>query len=122
MLYKLALVFALNFIFILNALAEIFESEKHSFQVETLISSLNHPWGMNFLPDGRLLITERSGQLLIADLDQQAINPIKGLPEINERGQGGLLDVLVHPSFETNNWLYLSYVRGEKTPFWYRSS
>ena len=117
MLFKLTLSFSLNFIFIFTALAEIFESEKHNFQVEILFSGFDHPWGMNFLPDGRLLITERSGQLLIADIDQKLINPIKGLPKISEHGQGGLLDVLVHPEFKSNHWIYLSYAKGEKRRF-----
>lgn len=92
---------------------ETFTSEKHNFKAEILVDSLSHPWGMDFLPDGRLLITERSGNLLAADLGTLQIRNIEGLPEIHEHGQGGLLDVLVHPDFARNRYIYLSLARGE---------
>ncbi len=113
MFFKTLLAIVVNLIFVFNVNGQQFESEKHNFQVETLFSRLDHPWGMDFLPDGRLLITERSGQLLVADLGDSEIHEIKGLPNINEHGQGGLLDVLVHPDFKNNQWIYLSYVKGE---------
>ncbi len=103
----------LMFVFALTALADVFESEKQNFVVETLFSKLDHPWGMDFLSDKELLITERSGKLLIADLMTAEIVQVQGLPEINEYGQGGLLDVVVHPDFAENQWIYLSYAKGK---------
>lgn len=80
-----------------------------SVKVETLASGLNHPWGMAFLPDGNLLVTERDGQLRILDTNKNLSDPISGVPEVFNRGQGGLLDVAVDPSYEDNGYVYLSF-------------
>ena len=78
--------------------------------VENLASGLNHPWGMAFLPDGRLLITERnSGQLRILGLDGTLSGAVAGTPTVFAQGQGGLLDVALDPDFGTNGYVYLSY-------------
>jgi glucose/arabinose dehydrogenase len=87
----------------------VFQSERHAFRLVVLIEGLEHAWGLAFLPDGRLLVTERPGRLrLIANgrLDPQ---PIGGLPAIAVRGQGGLLDVALHPRYAETGWVYLSY-------------
>jgi len=78
---------------------------KNSYEV--IVSDLNIPWGFTFLPDSSMLITEKSGQL-IHFKDGKKTN-ISGLPEIYVRGQGGLLDVILHPDYKTNGWLYFSY-------------
>ena len=79
------------------------ESQQARFQVEVVASKLDHPWGLDFLADGRLIVSERSGQLrTVADGKLSA--PVKGLPEIWVGGQGGLLDVAVH-----QDWIYFSY-------------
>jgi aldose sugar dehydrogenase len=78
---------------------------KNSYEV--IVSDLNIPWGFTFLPDSSMLITEKSGQL-IHFKDGKKTN-ISGLPEIYVRGQGGLLDVILHPNYKTNGWLYFSY-------------
>lgn len=80
-----------------------------SLEVQDLASGLNHPWGMAFLPDGRLLVTERSGQLRILDNDNTLSEPVPGVPEVFNRGQGGLLDVALDPDFENNHYVYLSF-------------
>ncbi|MEP1593618.1 MAG: PQQ-dependent sugar dehydrogenase, partial [Halieaceae bacterium] len=77
--------------------------------VKTLFSDLREPWGMDFLPDGRLLVTEKSGVLSIFDPNDWQRQLVSNLPASAEAGQGGLMDVLVHPDFEQNGWLYLSY-------------
>ena len=73
------------------------------------LEKLNEPWGMAFLPDGRLLITEKPGSLKIYS-DGKLSKSVKGLPEVSYRGQGGLLDIEVDPNFTTNNFVYISYV------------
>ena len=78
---------------------------KNSYEV--IVSDLNIPWGFTFLPDSSMLITEKSGQL-IHFKDGKKTN-ISGLPEMYVRGQGGLLDVILHPNYKTNGWLYFSY-------------
>jgi aldose sugar dehydrogenase len=78
------------------------------FRVTTLVKNLQNPWGMAFLPDGRLLITERSGQLRIYSQGQVSA-PITGVPAVYSQGQGGLLDVAIDPNFAQNQRVYLSY-------------
>ncbi len=82
-------------------------SEEHPFRVVRILDNLQHPWSVDWLPDGRLLITERPGQLILFD-GNQAQN-VQGLPEIRSQGQGGLLDVVVHPDYESNGWIYFTY-------------
>ncbi|MEE4253766.1 MAG: PQQ-dependent sugar dehydrogenase [Desulfuromusa sp.] len=69
----------------------------------------NEPWAMTFLPDGNLLVTEKSGKLLLVNLDDRSKVPVKGLPRVAYGGQGGLGDIILHPQFNNNHWIYLSY-------------
>lgn len=78
-------------------------------RVRTLLEWLKEPWGMDFLPDGSLLLTEKPGTLKRVSTDTWKTTDISGLPAVADEGQGGLLDVLVHPDFESNQWVYLSY-------------
>lgn len=75
----------------------------------TLYDKLDNPWGMAWLPDGRLLVTERSGEILIFKDDKFTGEKISGLPKIAARGQGGLMDIQLHPRYKENGWLYLAY-------------
>ena len=88
---------------------EIHSSEEFDFYVQTVAEGLSTPWGMAFLPNGSMLVTEREGNLrLIADgilVDE----PVANVPEVMARNQGGLLDVELHPDFERNGWIYMSY-------------
>ena len=68
------------------------------------------PWAMAFLPDGRLLVTEKAGKLMLFDPASKTIGEIAGVPEVIDRGQGGFGDVALHPDFATNNTVYVSYV------------
>jgi glucose/arabinose dehydrogenase len=70
---------------------------------------LEHPWGLAFLPDGRMLVTERPGRLRIVDKSGKLSEPLSGVPTVFARGQGGLLDVVLHPEFAQNRYVYLSY-------------
>ena len=86
-----------------------YESTEHRFHLVRVVDGLEHPWGLAFLPDGRMLVTERPGRLrIVADgvLDPQ---PVAGVPEVWDDGQGGLLDVALHPDFAENGLVYLSY-------------
>jgi glucose/arabinose dehydrogenase len=85
-------------------------TEAETIRVVTVASGLAHPWGLAFLPDGRMLVTERAGRLRIVGRDGRiAPQPVAGLPRIEEHGQGGLLDVALHPRFAENGLVYLSY-------------
>ena len=79
------------------------------FKVETVVSGLEHPWGMAFLPDGRILVTERAGRLRVVERGKLLASPVSGLPVIEPIGQGGLLDIVLHPDYQNNGWLYFSY-------------
>ncbi|MGC9312838.1 MAG: PQQ-dependent sugar dehydrogenase, partial [Sediminispirochaetaceae bacterium] len=76
------------------------ESDQASFRLVRAADGLRNPWGMDFLPDGGILITERPGQLRI--WRDGRLSTVSGLPEIYASGQGGLLDIAVHPDFEKN--------------------
>ncbi|MGI9205223.1 MAG: PQQ-dependent sugar dehydrogenase [Woeseiaceae bacterium] len=76
------------------------------------ITSFDEPWAMAFLPDGRMLVTERKGNLLIVNQAGQKTRPISGVPNVDYGGQGGLGDVALHPDFAENGIIYLSYAEG----------
>lgn len=86
-----------------------FSSEKADFRLETVADNLAHPWSLAFLPNGDKLVTEREGRLRLIRDGSLLEAPTEGLPELVVSGQGGLLDVLLHPQFERNNTLFLSY-------------
>jgi glucose/arabinose dehydrogenase len=80
-----------------------------AFEVVTVAEGLQNPWGLTFLPDGRMLVTERPGRLRVVGADGRLSAPVAGLPAVDARGQGGLLDVALDPAFAKNNLLYWSY-------------
>jgi aldose sugar dehydrogenase len=81
-----------------------------AFEVETVAEGLEHPWGMAFLPDDtRMLVTERTGSLLLVDREGGETEEISGAPEVVAEGQGGLLDVALHPDFENEPWVYMTW-------------
>ena len=87
---------------------QIIESEVHRFVIDTVVLGLDVPWGLAFLPNGDLLISERSGTLHTFSNGQLSA-PIEGLPPIMAFGQGGLMDLALHPNYEDNGWIYMSY-------------
>ncbi|HEY7559373.1 MAG TPA: PQQ-dependent sugar dehydrogenase [Candidatus Binatia bacterium] len=78
-------------------------------QVETVARGLEHPWALEFLPDGHILVTERAGRLRIVTRDGRLSKALDGVPRIFARGQGGLLDIALDPRFAENRLVYLSY-------------
>jgi len=90
-------------------------TDKVEVIVETVARNLQNPWGLAFLPDGRMLVTERPGRLRIADAEGKLSEPIKGMPRIATGRQGGLLDVALDPSFAQSRLVYVSFSedRGE---------
>ncbi|MFC1740595.1 PQQ-dependent sugar dehydrogenase, partial [Pseudomonadota bacterium] len=78
------------------------------FQVSP-VATFNEPWAMTFLPDGRMLVTEKRGRLYIVDQEGEKSRPVEEVPNVDYRGQGGLGDVILHPDFENNSLVYLSY-------------
>ncbi|MEX2155987.1 MAG: PQQ-dependent sugar dehydrogenase [Gemmatimonadales bacterium] len=86
-----------------------FSSERHRFRLVTVADGLDHPWGLAFLPDGRMLVTERTGTLRIVAQDGRVSAPVSGVPAVHAQGQGGLLDVVLAPDFARSRMIYLSY-------------
>ncbi len=85
------------------------ETRQGPVAVETVVDGLVHPWALTFLPDGRMLVTERPGRLRIVTTDGKTSEPLSGVPEVFAQGQGGLLDVVLDPDFADNRLVYLSF-------------
>jgi aldose sugar dehydrogenase len=86
-----------------------FRSAGVAFEERTVARGLEHPWGMAFLPDGAILVTERPGRLRVVGADGRLSPPARGLPPVDARGQGGLLDVALDPAFAQSRLVYWSY-------------
>ena len=86
-----------------------YTTDKQRFHLVRVTDGLEHPWGLAFLPDGRMLVTERPGRLRIVAEGWLLPEPVAGVPEVWDEGQGGLLDVALHPGFAENGLVYLSY-------------
>lgn len=89
-------------------------AQAKNFQKTTVVEGLEHPWSMAWLPDGAILITERPGRLRIVRNGVLQPTPISGVPEIFASGQGGLMEVSLHPNFAQNSFVYLSYSHGNR--------
>ncbi|MDP4548821.1 PQQ-dependent sugar dehydrogenase [Marinobacter sp. MDS2] len=96
-----------------NTYAERTDNVVHGNSGSSLIAEsygeFDEPWAMTFLPDGRLLVTEKSGALYLVRLNDRTKLPVRGMPEVAYGGQGGLGDVVLHPNYPDNHWIYLSY-------------
>jgi glucose/arabinose dehydrogenase len=91
------------------AVDETVETEKAVIHVETFADGLEHPWGIAFLPEGGALVTERPGRLRHVSAEGALSEPLSGVPDVDARGQGGLLDVALDPAFAENRRIYLSF-------------
>ncbi len=88
---------------------DVVRSSRHAMRLVTLTMGLEQPWSIAFLPDGRMLVTERPGRLRVFADGRLEPTPLPGVPRVAATGQGGLLDVCLHPGFAQNRVLYLSY-------------
>jgi glucose/arabinose dehydrogenase len=86
-------------------------AEQHRIRVSVVTRGLSHPWAIAFLPDNRLLITERAGRLRVVRNGVLDPQPVSGLPAIRTDGNGGLMDIALHPRFETNRLIYFTYTK-----------
>ncbi len=87
------------------------QTEKLLINVDTLYSELENPWGMTWLGDGRMLLTERKGEILIFKDDKFTGEKVQGLPAVHAVNQAGLLDIAVHPKYAENGWIYIAYAQ-----------
>jgi aldose sugar dehydrogenase len=92
-----------------SARAAAFPSSAGKLRVDTVAGGLDHPWGLAFLPGGGFLVSERGGALRRIGADGRLFPPLKGLPAVAARGQGGLLDIALHPDFSRNGLVYFTY-------------
>lgn len=94
----------------------IIESDGTKLKVETVTDSITIPFGMDFLPDGRLLVTDRAiGNIVVVNTETGEKELLQGVPKVVGQGDGGLLDILVHPDYKNNGWIYFSYSEGDTT-------
>ena len=91
------------------AQAPLYQSERGPYRVVTVVDGLQDPWSIAFLPGGEMLVTEKPGRLRIVRDGVLQPEPISGTPEVRYLGQGGLLDVVLHPNYESNRLIYLSF-------------
>lgn len=89
--------------------AYIESSEAVKFYLDTVASGFTIPWGLDFLSDKEMVVTDKAGKLYVIDIESGSLKEITGLPAIEQQGQGGLLDVLVHPDYKSNGWIYFAY-------------
>ena len=83
------------------------KTEKETFKIETFIDGFDVPWGMAFLPNKNLIVSDRNGSLWLVDYKSKTKTQIIGVPEVRYKGQGGLLDVQVHPDYINNHYIYI---------------
>jgi len=91
------------------------QSASVRLKVDAINSSLQSPWGLAFLPDSRMLVTERGGALKLLTASGQTQGALGGVAQVNSAGQGGLLDVVIDPAFASNQRIYLSYSESDST-------
>ncbi|MSR10266.1 MAG: PQQ-dependent sugar dehydrogenase [Gammaproteobacteria bacterium] len=93
------------------AQSDVYNAANHNYTIETVADGLVHPWSMAWLPGGDMLVTEKPGRLRIIRNGVLLPEAIPGTPEVFYEGQGGLFDVVPHPNFSENNWVYLSFAK-----------
>jgi glucose/arabinose dehydrogenase len=91
------------------AWGQSFGSAEHDFRLVRIVEGLEQPWSLAFLPDGRMLVTEKAGRLRMVEEGRLRAQPIAGLPPVAVHGQGGLQDVALHPDFQKNQLVYIAY-------------
>ena len=92
-----------------QSVTDIHRTELNSVKVEQIADGLDHPWGLARLPDGKLLVTERSGQMRLVDPGTGSARVVGNVPEVLAEGQGGLLDVVIDPDFGSNSTIYFTF-------------
>ena len=91
----------------------VYYAAHHDYRVVTVTEGLMRPWSMAWLPSGDMLVTEMPGRLRIVRDGQLLPEAVPGVPEVLYTGQGGLFEVIPHPNFSENRWIYLSYAKEE---------
>lgn len=95
--------------------SNVFKTEAFTAKLDTVAAGLSNPWGLAFLPEGKLLVADRNGKIYLVEKNQQKTE-VTGGPSVLAEGQGGLLDVVLHPDFAKNHWVYFSYSAFKDAP------
>ncbi len=88
---------------------QVVKSREHSFRLKTVAEGFSTPWSVAWLPDGRMLVTELPGSLRVVEHGKLKPAPVADTPRVRAKGQGGLMEVALHPNFASNGWIYLAY-------------
>jgi glucose/arabinose dehydrogenase len=96
-----------------SSIGGLSQTQRESYRTELVADGLSIPWSLAFLPDGSYLVTERPGALRRISPSGEVSEPIEGTPRSIQRGQGGMMEVALHPDFEENGWIYLGFADGE---------
>ncbi|WP_041765786.1 PQQ-dependent sugar dehydrogenase [Psychromonas ingrahamii] len=124
LLFKSKLLLTSDFLLLLSLLscnafaepaAQKIEGNAGSILLAESFATFNEPWAMTFLPSGELLITEKKGTLLLVDPNDSSKIVVKGVPKVAYGGQGGLGDIILHPQYKENHWIYLSYAEKDRS-------
>lgn len=107
--YSLTLALITSFVSGHSQQDQVYESDYFDYKLEKVVDGIKIPWGMVWLEEDVMLISDRSGDLWVVENGIKNEKPVEGLPEIYVRGQGGLLDIELHPDYKTNGWIYISY-------------
>ena len=110
-LHFCTLLLILNFSCAQNAENQVITPGNVPFSAELIIDEMHIPWGIAFLPDGSMLVTEKSGELIHFENGNKI--EVANVPKVYTRGQGGLLDIVPHPDYENNGWIYMTYASSE---------
>ncbi len=98
---------------------QIVKSREHRFRLKTVVDGLSTPWSLAWLPDGRMLVTELAGALRVVEGGKLKPEPVTGTPCVRAKGQGGLMEVALHPNYASNGWIYLAYTEaGTNSETW----
>ncbi|HSQ10478.1 MAG TPA: PQQ-dependent sugar dehydrogenase [Burkholderiaceae bacterium] len=109
----------LPLLFVVDAASSATTTREHRVRIVTVTEGLERPWGLAFLPDGRMLVTERPGRMRVVSREGKLDpTPVAGLPRVDAQSQGGLLDVTLHPQYSSNGWIYWSYAQRDATGNW----
>lgn len=90
------------------------KSQLHAFQLHTWVDDIVEPWSLAFLPDHRAIVTEKRGRVFLIENGKRAAEPLRDFPKVEDKGQAGLFDVVPHPHYAENGWIYFSYADPEK--------
>src|SRR6185312_7012418 len=106
---RLSIAIAAGLLATSSASAQTFKSSAGDLKIETVVGGLSHPWALAFLPDNRMLVTERPGRMRIATPDGRLSAPLAGVPKVVSGGQSGLLDVILDSTFAANSTIYFCF-------------